>query len=422
MSLKGYSKRGIIALCSIVYFVSYFSRKDFAAAMAGMLSSGVIEKSEAGLMGTLMFVFYGVGQLLSGYLGDKFKPQNIIVLGLSTTAACNLVIPFVSSSVMIAVWGINGLAQAMLWPPIVRILSKYLDNETYVKASLIVTSSANAATVVLYLVVPICLTLWSWQIVFLIAGIAAIVSMLVFIALLGAVLPKNESTEAFSDASKRESEKASTPFIKALISSGIVPILFCIVCCGFLRDGIETWLPTLYSEAFGRDASESILVSVLLPIFAITSIVTVTALHKKKLFNNEIRGTILLFALSAALALPIVFMIELESTVTRFICLVLAALICAMMHGVNFLLISCLPGRFVSLGRSSSVGGLVNSFIYVGAAISTYGFAVISKSFGWLETIIVWVAVAILGALLALSSKKKYTSFLTESANKDFKS
>jgi hypothetical protein len=43
---------------------------------------------------------------------------------------------------------------------------------------------------------------------------------------------------------------------------------------GILRDGIESWLPTLYSEAFNRDASESILVSVALPIFSIISIST----------------------------------------------------------------------------------------------------------------------------------------------------
>ena len=89
---KNYSRLGIILLCSLVYFVSYFSRKDFAAAMAGMLSEEVLARSTAGLIGTMMFVFYGTGQLISGYLGDKIKPKYLIIIGLTTTGVCNFLI------------------------------------------------------------------------------------------------------------------------------------------------------------------------------------------------------------------------------------------------------------------------------------------------------------------------------------------
>ena len=136
------TKSFIVVLCSLVYFVSYFSRKDFAAAMAGMISDGAISRTNAGLVGTLLFAFYGVGQLISGYLGDKIKPKNLILAGLSVTAVCNALMPVVSEELMIAVWGINGLAQAMLWPPIVKILSQHLDHKTYVTANLLVTSAA----------------------------------------------------------------------------------------------------------------------------------------------------------------------------------------------------------------------------------------------------------------------------------------
>ena len=63
----------------MVYFVSYFSRKDFAAVMAGMISDGSISRANAGLVGTMLFAFYGVGQLISGYLGDKMKPRSLIM-------------------------------------------------------------------------------------------------------------------------------------------------------------------------------------------------------------------------------------------------------------------------------------------------------------------------------------------------------
>ena len=143
----------------MVYFVSYFSRKDFATVMAAMISGNAIQRGNAGLVGTMLFAFYGVGQLISGYLGDKIKPKHLIIIGLSATAICNAAMPYLPDAGMIVVWGINGLAQAMLWPPIVKILSTYLDHKTYVTAHLIVTSAAHCATVLLYAYVPLCLTL-----------------------------------------------------------------------------------------------------------------------------------------------------------------------------------------------------------------------------------------------------------------------
>ena len=129
---KTYSKFWIIAVCSLVYFTSYFARKDFAAAMAGMLSEAVIDKPTAGLIGTVLFAFSGVGQLISGYLGDKIKPTILIISGLGTTAVCNLLMPLVPYSwLMIPVWALNGLAQAMMWPPIVKILSAALRDIDY---------------------------------------------------------------------------------------------------------------------------------------------------------------------------------------------------------------------------------------------------------------------------------------------------
>lgn len=411
MSEGKYSKNGIIALCSLVYFVSYFSRKGFAAVMAGMLQEAVLDKPTAGLVGTMLFVFYGAGQLLSGYLGDKIRPQHLLCLGLTVTSLCNLLMPLLpSSSLMIPVWGLNGLAQAMLWPPIVKILSGYLDHERYVMANLIVTSAAHVATILLYVFVPICLKYYSWETVFYVASALALISMLVFAVALRFVIPREAELPVSPKISTEEQGSASMG--KAFISSGIIPILGCIIMCGFLRDGIESWLPTLYSEAFSRDSSESVLVSVVLPIFSILTVSLVTALHKKPLFNNETDGTMILFGVGIVLSVPLSLMIEAESVAARVICLILAALVCAAMHGVNFLLISCLPGRFAALGRASTVGGLVNSFVYIGAAISTYGIALIADNLGWRATVISWAGVALAGLLLSLLARKKYTLFI----------
>ena len=413
---KDYSRRGIIALCSMVYFVSYFSRKDFAVVMAGMIADGAIGRANAGLVGTMLFAFYGVGQLLSGYLGDKIRPKHLIMLGLSATAVCNVLMPFIPEGAMMAVWGINGLAQAMLWPPIVKILSQYLDHETYVTANLVVTSAAHVATVLLYAFVPLCLTFMSWESVFIVASALAFVSMVAFAISMRIILPKSVEEQV------AKSEKQATPtpvsnkndsnILSVMRKSGVFTVFVCIIVVGFLRDGIESWLPTLYSEAFKRDVSESTLVSMILPVFSIVSIAVVTALHKKKMFRNEVSGSAILFVLSLVAAIPLAIFVSMQGTFFSILSLFLTGFICAAMHGANFLLISCLPGRFAKFGRAATVSGVCNSCVYIGAAISTYGIALISELMGWSATVVTWCGILTFGILFAFLSYKKYTAMV----------
>ena len=410
MTKTSYSKRGIVALCAVVYFTSYFSRKSFAATLFGMLSAGALASTTAGLIETAMFVFYGAGQLISGFLGDRVKPAVLLGAGLGTTALCNTILPLLPSGEwMIPVWALNGLAQAMLWPPIVRILATNLDHERYVTANLIVTTAAHAATILLYLYVPVCLTYMTWHAAFYSAGALAAVVLVFFLIAISRVLPA-QSSEKQATASTQKAERHSIGTV--LVSSGILPIFGAIIMCGILRDGIETWLPTLYGQAFDRGAGESVLVSVILPIFSVVAITVVTALHRRRLFNNEARGASVLFLIAAILCIPLSLLMNADAAIARYACLFLAALVCASMHGINFLLISCLPGRFARFGRSSTVGGLVNAFIYIGAATASYGFPLISKNAGWSTTVIVWIGVAAVGVLLAAVAHRKYTAFI----------
>lgn len=410
MTKTTYSKRGIVALCAVVYFTSYFSRKSFAATLVGMLSAGALADTTAGLIETAMFIFYGAGQLLSGFLGDRVKPAILLGAGLGTTALCNALLPFMPSGEwMIPVWALNGLAQAMLWPPIVRILATNLDHERYVTANLIVTTAAHVATILLYLYVPLCLKYMTWHTAFYSAGTLAAVVLVIFLIAISRILP---STPHTASAGSTPASEEHHSIGKVILQSGILPIFGAIIMCGILRDGIETWLPTLYAQAFQRDASESVLVSVILPVFSVAAITVVTALHRRRFFNNEARGAAALFLFAAILCVPLSFLMDAEATVARYLCLILAALVCAAMHGINFLLISCLPGRFARFGRSSTVGGLVNAFIYIGAATASYGFPLISGLAGWSTTVVVWIGVAAVGIALASLAHRKYTAFI----------
>ena len=409
-------KRGgrVVALLSAVYFISYFTRKNFAAVMAGMIAEDIISKSEGGLIGTGLFVMYGVGQLVSGYLGDKLKPSHLIIFGVSLTSVCNLLMPIVpGGAFMIPVWAVNGLAQAMLWPPILRLLAENLSGEAFVRANFLVTSAAHVATIILYLYVPVCLEVFSWETVFFSASVISAAVMLLFAFTVNHVIV-SDGKKSDTGTAENEKKPPEGSFVGLLASAGIIPILISIITMGYLRDGIDSWLPTLYSESFGKQASESVLVSVVLPIFSIASVMLVTALHKKPFFNNEARGSIVLFGLSAISSLAASALLVSDGAVLSVLCLLFAAFSSACMHGCNFLYISCLPGRFKATGRVSTIGGICNAFVYIGAAVSMYAMALVSEQLGWLANTLIWAAVSILGAISSIVSYKKYTAFISE--------
>ena len=78
------------------------------------------------------------------------------------------------------------------------------------------------------------------------------------------------------------------------------------------------------------------------------------------------------------------------------------------------MLIAIAPKRFKRSGKVSTYSGIMNACTYVGAAISTYGFAALATALGWGVTIIVWVGVALLGALLCFIAYPKWKKMRNE--------
>ncbi len=146
----------LCVLCPLIYFASYLTRKNYGVIMAAIIANEGMADDVAGLIETLALISYGAGQVISGILGDKFKPQRIIICGLSTTIACNLLMPVCPNNLMREiVWFVNGFAQSMLWPPLVRIMAETMDPKTYSRVCANVNVAGIGGTIFLYLSYPL---------------------------------------------------------------------------------------------------------------------------------------------------------------------------------------------------------------------------------------------------------------------------
>ena len=106
----------LIFLCAVAYFISYLSRLNYAAVMAEFIAESALPKATAVKPITAISITYGLGQLVSGYLGDRIKPRHIITGGFILTTVMNFIMPFAAPNIflMTVTWAINGFAQAMM--------------------------------------------------------------------------------------------------------------------------------------------------------------------------------------------------------------------------------------------------------------------------------------------------------------------
>ena len=99
--------------------------------------------------------------------------------------------------------------------------------------------------------------------------------------------------------------------------------------------------------------------------------------------------------------------------------MLLMAVIVACMHGINLMLITVVPKRFIKSGKVSTFSGLLNAGTYVGAAIATPLFAVFADNakLGWSFTLLSWAIISALGGVVCLVIIPLWTKFRREYAD-----
>ena len=396
-----------------VYFTSYCMRVNLAVMLVKICSEMKVEKSELAIVITGLTIAYGIGQVVSGFLGDRLKPYHIIPAGLALAVLCNVGI-FFSSTVpaMTVIWSVNGFAHALLWPPIVRLMSTHLSAQDYSFAAVRVNQGSSIATISLYLVCPLLLGFMEWRTIMLICAAWGAIMVALWFVLYPRVFGNPIAPEQKTEVPIPTPEQKKIP-VPLYIFGAIALIMPGIMLQGMLRDGVTNWMPSFLLETFGLSEENSIVSTVILAIFTMISYSAFSVLQKR-FFRNEVTCAATIFA-GSAIVCAILFVVNLFAPAAALIpSLILMALTVAAMHGINLMLISIVPRRFVVFGKVSTYSGILNASTYIGAALSTYGFAALAETFDWNFTILSWVAISFIGAVVCFFGARIWQRHLDE--------
>ena len=125
MRLSAFSRqeKKIFAGCFFSYMLCYAGRMNLGPVLGAIQQEISVSSASMGLIQTVFSVIYAAGQLVNGLWADRTDPRRRIAAGLALSALCNLAFGLCRSyGQMLLCWGLNGVAQSMLWTSVVRVI------------------------------------------------------------------------------------------------------------------------------------------------------------------------------------------------------------------------------------------------------------------------------------------------------------
>ena len=95
--LLGYGSvrdRNVFLLCWLAYSATYICRLNYSAVIPTLTTAGVFSESRIAAVSSAFFVCYGLGQIVSGVVGDRLPTDRMIFCGVLLSAVSNILIFF----------------------------------------------------------------------------------------------------------------------------------------------------------------------------------------------------------------------------------------------------------------------------------------------------------------------------------------
>lgn len=395
------------------YLFFYNGRQNINLVMPLMKEAFKSDLGTIGVVSSALFWCYAFGQLVSGRLGSYFGYKKLMIFGVVSSAVLNVAISFQNNLWVIAVlWGLNGFCQAMVWSNGVGVINKWWPKEKRGFASGLATAFSGVAQAVTYLTVNWCLILnpeWGWRAGFRYPIIPMVLILIAFIFFFKEK-PENVGLKPFEEENKEldandaamEEEIAKKGFFypyKLLFSEPKV-LIFCLISAiaGIGRYGLLTWIPSYFADQLQLTLKDDMFTYIVLPLGQACAMF-VFPFITDKLFKGK-REPMLILASVVAFAGMICFPLfktQMPATIMLFIVGVFS-----MVTGVIWAIAGDMGGRALS----STVVGVLDWAVYMGAAIQATVFGFVQQKFGWSAIFVTIGCLYIVLLVLTLLARK----------------
>lgn len=388
---------GGVSFCA--YTACYAGRSVLSAIMPEMLKSNVYDKADFAYMGSAYFFTYGIGQIISGIMGDKIKAKYMVSIGLFLASITIFIFPFITKTNMgILLWGLCGLVLSMLWGPLTKVIA---ENTNPRLGQLLLTALSAASilgTMAAYIIATIASAYGQWKFAFYISAILLLLGSVIWYFCLYYLEKKNALKNTLSKSSEAKKNKE---LIGILIENSIIPMIFVAMINGVIRNAVTFWIPTYILEKLGALPTLATGITSVLPLINLAGVFTGVFLLKK-LKDNEHMVSIVLFLLSTVMFISMCF-INGRLFMLSIIFLFIAS---AAMAALGNMLFTSYCLRFRETGKISTVSGFLNFTSYASSAIASIVFVNLVSKTGWNFIVLTWAILTFVGAIFAYLALK----------------
>ena len=377
-------------LCVLTYVVTYYLRNMLSVFTPELLVDGAYNESRIALLSSTYMIFYALGQLINGFLGDILAPRKMIFAGISVAGASVILFPIASGIfVEIFLFALLGFGLSMVRGPLMKIITENTDADGSRKICVFFSAASFAGP----MIAGIFAITMNFEPAFIIAGSLAIAAVIISVLFIGTLEKKKEiiykHTEKMSVSSILEVFKIEKFFFYLAIA--------CLVEIG--TASISFWIPTYLSEHLDFSTELSSTIFTLISVFR--AIMPFFALY---LFNatgeKDIGMMRIAFTISAALFITNIFVSNKILSVVILILALMAISCCSALLWSIYI-----PG-LGKTGRVSSVNGVIDCTGYIAAAIANLIFGNLVGGIGWNGILFLWSSIGIIGVTATLFAKK----------------
>ena len=380
------------ALCAVSYFAVYVARNILSAVTPQMIDEGFSE-TYIGSISSLYFIFYAVGQLINGMIGDRIKGKYMIGFGLFLAGVTTFIFPWLIHYEfgVTLVYAMTGFFLSMIYAPMTKIVAENTEPLHATRCSLGYTFASFFGSPAAGLLAAFL----AWQSVFFVSSAALIVmAICVFVCFMFF------EKKGMVSYNRYKAEKTRAGNVKALFEHQIVKYSLVSILTGIVRTSVVFWLPTYIAQYL--DFSASTAASLFTGATLVISMTAFIAVFVYERLGRNMDKTVLCMFVSSAVFFALTYLVK-----TPFvnICFIVLAIMSS--NGAASILWSVYCPTLKDTGMVSSATGFLDFLSYMAAALANMLFANAVNGIGWGNLILVWTGLMIVGVVIALPYKRK---------------
>ena len=262
--------RWLVSMTVLAVYICMIDRIAISIAIIPMAEDNGWSPTVQGAVMSAFFLGYVILQIPAGYLSDRFGGKWVLGLGVLFWSLFTLLTPASAAlgiTVLLACRFLMGVAEAVTWPSIYSLYSRWVHPDRRASAVGLMNSGISGGAVIALIFTPWLISVWSWQGAFYLYGVLGILWFAVW-APLARSRPADKTDWDTADAALATAEAGSAEdqndvsaqlvyprlTVRGMLRSRAVwAIAVAHICINWSLYLVLSWFPTFVNRELGAD-------------------------------------------------------------------------------------------------------------------------------------------------------------------------